>query len=75
MSEQVGYRKIAPRDLEIGDMIWVNGRLEMIGGLGSYGPAPDRPWDCPIRPDWRAYNIHTQSGDVWWGEPVFPGKK
>lgn len=69
-----GYRKISPRDLQAGDRVEMDGKLEQIHGLAFYPPNSGRPELCPIRPDWWAVQVMTESGERWMSQPAFPGR-
>jgi hypothetical protein len=70
VTPQTGFRRIPLCDLRVGqDLVWMEGRLELVEALGIYAPDPDRLATCPIRSDWRAIHVITKSGSFWAGEP------
>lgn len=74
------FRRIEPRKVRLSDLLMVRGHLERISSVSVYPPderaAEDRPATCPIRPDWFAVAVYTESGATeWLGQPQFPGPR
>jgi hypothetical protein len=76
------FRRIEPKKVRPSDLLMVRGHLERIQSVSVYPPDEQlagedgRPALCPIRPDWFAVAVYTESGATeWLGQPRFPGPR
>lgn len=74
-------RQVDPKRARVNDFLMVKGHLERITSVQVFAPVGRAPGMgrsplCPIRDDWWAVAVHTESGATeWLGQPEFPGPR